>query len=54
MSQGFEIKSVSAKKSFPSHPQLPEVAEIQAIQHRAISFWTKREIACRLGMSLVM
>ncbi|WP_255513612.1 hypothetical protein [Tychonema sp. LEGE 07203] len=34
MSQGFEIKSASAKKGFPSHPQLQEVAEIKAIQHR--------------------
>ena len=36
MSQGFEIKSASAKKSFPSHPQLQEVAEIQAIQQSLV------------------
>ncbi|MEG3900355.1 ISAs1 family transposase [Microcoleus sp. SVA1_B6] len=36
MSQGFEIKSASAKKSFPSHPQLQEVAEIKAIQQSLV------------------
>ena len=36
MSQGFEIKSASRKKSFPSHPQLQEVGEIQAIQQSLV------------------
>jgi hypothetical protein len=36
MSQGFEIKFASAKKSFPSHPQLQEVAEIQTLQQSLV------------------
>ncbi|MEG4497857.1 hypothetical protein QUB05_17685 [Microcoleus sp. F10-C6] len=36
MSQGFEIKPASAKKSFPSHPELQKVAEIQAIKQSLV------------------